>query len=258
MLQLFPSEAVENSVESYLPVVNTRSQIIYITIVCSVIAIIFSLPFIYVDVSASANGQIQARVEKQDVIIPVNGFLTKIDLRENMLVRKDSIIWTIDERSVDKQADIHTNRLSEYRNYLADISLLLAGDDSPKTPYYKASLLQYKEAISEAKTRVSKFKIDMERSQQLFQEKVIAASEFENIKLSYDQSVSSLNMVTQKQRNVWESEALNYKEQIRTIESSAVQLVEEKRRYTIKAPISGNIQQLQGVQLGSYVSGRSQ
>jgi Multidrug resistance efflux pump len=170
----------------------------------------------------------------------------------NLYQRKGAAIDNFETTLPTPQADLAREQ-AELQEYLDDLHTLLNGSNNLKTASYQTSYLQYQEALQEAKSRLSKTKIDFERSQQLFLEKVVAATEFENTKLDYEQALSAYNMVIQKQRSVWQSEQLQYREQLRNIQSNELQLAEDLKKYVVTTPVSGNVQQLQGIQAGSYV-----
>ncbi|MFN8211503.1 MAG: hypothetical protein U0T33_11145 [Bacteroidales bacterium] len=61
------------TLESYFVKITSRSRIIYMIIIITVVASISILPFLYVDVSVLARGFFQADIEKQILNSPFDG-----------------------------------------------------------------------------------------------------------------------------------------------------------------------------------------
>ncbi|MEO6687096.1 MAG: secretion protein HlyD, partial [Dyadobacter sp.] len=73
--QLFPTDVLENSLESYLPRVAVKSQWIYTITILAVILTFISLPFLYIDISIPANGNLRTKNEKTELRSLVNGVI---------------------------------------------------------------------------------------------------------------------------------------------------------------------------------------
>ena len=62
--QILPTESIDYAVETYLPKVQVRSQLIYTIALLSVLAALVSLPFIYVDISVQSPAAVRTLAEK--------------------------------------------------------------------------------------------------------------------------------------------------------------------------------------------------
>jgi membrane fusion protein, peptide pheromone/bacteriocin exporter len=87
----------------------------------------------------------------------------------------------------------------------------------------------------------------------LHQERVIADSEFENHQFELDKAVNELEQVKQAQLGQWQNELRNYERDRLELDGQLAQLQKEKENLTIKAPVSGNIQNVAGLYPGSMV-----
>lgn len=250
---LVPAEEVKYTAEVYLPEVTVRSQMVYISLLLAILAVLASLPFIYVNVSVSSRGQVQSEIERQDIIAPVAGYINLINTAENRYVNKNDVLFAIDGSGLEKQDKLKVSRQRELQAYISDIESLLKGGTDIATGNYKLSQLQYQEQLEDAANKVDKTRTDHERMKQLYNEKVIASAEYENYKLSFEQAQSAYNLVIKKQQNTWKAEEQEYRKELADIEADKLQLAEDKKKYMIRAPVTGSIQQLQGIQTGSYI-----
>ncbi|MCK7555325.1 HlyD family secretion protein [Chitinophaga sedimenti] len=89
MPQLFPVEVVQNSVHTWLPKVQVRTQVIYVTVLLAILLTILALPFIKVDVSVKAPGLVRPVTEKNELRAMVAGTIEEVLVRDGEAVKKD-------------------------------------------------------------------------------------------------------------------------------------------------------------------------
>ena len=93
--QLFPADVLENSIEGYLPRVAVRSQWIYGITTFAILLTLFSLPFLYIDISVQSGGSLRTANEKTELRSLVNGVIQNVTVIENQTVRKGEMLYEI-------------------------------------------------------------------------------------------------------------------------------------------------------------------
>jgi HlyD family secretion protein len=118
---------------------------------------------------------------------------------------------------------------------------------------YQQSYFTYQQRLIEAQTVYNKAKQAHDRQLKLYQEKVIAAMEFENFQFELKKADDAIAQLKETQRSQWQSELKTLQEEKNELESQLVRIQKEKALLTIKAPVSGTLQNLTGVYVGSNV-----
>jgi membrane fusion protein, peptide pheromone/bacteriocin exporter len=124
---------------------------------------------------------------------------------------------------------------------------------SPTNAIYRQSYFTYQQKLIEAQTVLNKAKQAHDRQYKLYQEKVIAAMEFENYQFELKKAEDAIAQLKETQRSQWQSELKNLQEEKRELESQLVRVQKEKAMLTITAPVTGTVQSLTGVYPGSMV-----
>lgn len=252
---------LENNVLVFLHQTKVSTQIIYSITLIAIIVAVCALPFIYTTVSVKGSGSLQSNIEKNELLAPISGRVTRINLIDNQKIRKGDILLNIDPTLQEKQGMILSTRTNELNDLLNDATLVLktvdlssGGFPALHTGLYAASWQQFMEQsqnATNAKTQAYKIYI---RYETLFNKKVVTQAEYEQYKFNYDQALSDLNLVARKYKTQWQTEASQYRKELKDLSDQKVQLTEQKKLYQLTAHIDGTIQGLSGLQTGSFVS----
>ena len=234
---------------------HLRSQIIYSVTLIAIILALISMPFLYTTVSVKGSGIMQSSIEKTELFASASGRLTSVNLADNQRVVKGKTLFTIDATLPDQQKALIKNHNGQIELQLNDATALLAFPASPvlRTGLYIASWQQYKQQLQNAvNTKEQALRI-YERYQILYNKKVVTEAEYEQYQFSYTQAVSEWEMVTTKYKAQWQSEVNQYRNELRDLQNQKVQLNDLEKQYVVRAAINGSIQNLAGVQVGSYI-----
>ncbi|MBB6236084.1 HlyD family secretion protein [Pedobacter sp. AK013] len=240
---------------------KVRTQIIYSATILFILVAFAALPFIYTTVSVKGNGSLQSNIERAELLAPVAGKITLINLTDNKKIKKGQLLLNIDPTIPQTQSVMVRNRSGELRDLLNDALLLLkqadlsnAGQPALQTGLYAASWQQYAEQIQNAiNAREQTYKI-FKRYEVLFGKKVVTEAEYEQYKFNYDQALSDFKMVAKKYKTQWQTEASQYRKELRDLSSQKIELNEQEKLYHLTARISGTVQNLSGLQLGSFIA----
>ncbi len=261
IMPLIADADFEDNAIVFLHQTKTRTQVVYSATILFIIAAFAVLPFIYTTVSVRGGGSLQSNIERTELLAPVAGKITLINLTDNKKIKKGQLLLNIDPTIPQTQSVMVDKSSGALRALLNDALLLLkqadlsnAGQPALQTGLYAASWQQYAEQIENAiNTREQAYKI-YKRYEVLFGKKVVTEAEYEQYKFNYDQALSDFKMVAKKYKTQWQTEANQYKKELRDLSSQKVQLNEQEKLYHLTARISGTVQNLSGLQLGSFIS----
>lgn len=101
--------------------------------------------------------------------------------------------------------------------------------------------------------RYQKVKLEFDRNTKLHSQKVIADAEFENHQFEFENTKSDLESMKQGQLAQWQLDLHHHEEELNEYRAQLTLVIKERENFTIKAPVSGNIQNVAGLYLGSMV-----
>jgi multidrug efflux pump subunit AcrA (membrane-fusion protein) len=123
-MDLIPFSISENSLETYLVNITTRSRIIYWIIIGMILVVIAVLPIINVDVSVQARGYFQSDIEKQVVYTPIQGKIIYTSVHNGETIEKGDTLLVIDTETIyAKQASL-VQRIGENDSSIMDLEKL--------------------------------------------------------------------------------------------------------------------------------------
>lgn len=244
---------------TYLQKVKVRSQIIYTILLCSIIIALGVLPLIHVDVSIKSAGILQTPIERNDIIIPVNGRINYLNIKENQKVTKGDTLLHIDAQGLTEQNRLAGNRINELEKLLNDVQQLSNVDatlnTSPKlqTPRYVAAWQQYQRQLRNASITKNQSRRAFERFKQLHDQKVVSDAEYEEHLTEKDQAIAEYDYIESQHKSQWQTDATGYRAELSQLYRDQSNWRNEESFYTLLAPLDGNIQNLIGLQTGTPV-----
>lgn len=245
---------------TYLHQISIRSQLIYSSILIAIILTLFALPVIKVDISVRSTGMLQPAIEKNDLLIPANGHISKMNLYENQKVKMGDTLISIDPSLNDKQYSLSKLRKQELDVLLHDITYMnsainLSGTAVPKisNAHYKASWEQYQYEMQTSTVKWEQAEREFKRYEILYKKNVLSASEFEKFKTAYDQSIADAKFLTKKYQTQWQADGEQYRTELNSLEGKLAEWKEQERYFTLVAPVNGSIQKLSGLHKGTTV-----
>ncbi|OWK70104.1 HlyD family secretion protein [Pedobacter sp. AJM] len=252
---------LQNNVLVFLHQTKVSTQIIYSVTLLAIVMALSALPFVYTTVSVKGSGSLQSNIEKNELLAPVSGKITMINLTDNKKIKKGDLLLNIDPTLQEKQGMILSSRTNELSDLLNDATLLLkkvdlsgAGLPALHTGLYTASWQQFMEQTQNALNAKNQAYQIYARYEILFAKKVVTQAEYEQYKFNYDQALSDFNLVARKYKTQWQTEANQYRKELKDLDNQMVQLTEQEKLYQLTAHIDGTVQGLSGLQTGSFVS----
>ena len=258
--QLYPSQLIASSTESFLREVSVRSQVIYITVVVTVLGALVALPFIRVDVTVQSAGIIRPLGERNELRSLVAGTVTEVRVRENQPVTSGQILLVLQSDVTDGKIRFNQQQRTEKEALVADLSQLvrLGGDALPALPGLRSALYRQQYAQFRAQTQETldhqrKTLKELEADRQLYAEKVIAMREMDDKEYNYQKLLTEYRSALARQLSQWQADLTTHRMALAELQTQAQQLAREKDLYALRAPTAGTVQQLAGKYPGSFV-----
>ena len=255
--QIFPKEIIENTVDVHQFKHTNKSKIIYGFILFLLIVALISLPFISVTIYNTSQGLI--RPDKERILLQSShsGKVIFHQLKNNGQINKGDTLMMINNLAITQKINTTRSLFIETKKFIEDIKLL----SNQKRIANKLNSLKYKheynfyqQKLSELNTRFQKIKEDYNRSQKLFEKGVIAKVALNNSKLEYDLSLNAINQYKKQQHSSWQAALVNHQNQLKELENNQVELEETNNLSIVKAPVSGTLLNVKGIEKGSFIS----
>lgn len=258
--KLFPNEIIDNSAESNFYKHSINTKLIYISVILFLLIALMALPYIYVDVSVKSQGVIQPISERNKVSSLVSGKINNLYIKENATVERGEKIVEISSPRLLEKLQFNSSRQQEIGEYLYDLNLLQKLDSTTvfqsldlDTPKYRQSLLQFRQQLRDKLQAVNQAKRKYIRKSQLYQRKVISEANYEKSLFAFIKAKNSFELTFKQQMNSWQGDQISYENKLDQLATDKQQLSDDRRRYILKAPISGTIQNMKGIYEGSPV-----
>ncbi len=261
MKQIFPKEIVENTVEVHQFKHTNKSKIIYTVITLSVIIALFSLPFVYVTVYNNSQGIVKPDKERIVIQNSMSGKTHYQNLVNNKSVKKGDTLLIINNTFIQQKIQNVHYQIEENESFVKDVATLVDKNKQYKTfesLKFTQEYTAYKQQLQELQTRYRKLKRDYIRSRNLFSKGVIAKVELNNAKFTYDLALNAIAQLKKQQQNTWQTQLISYKNKLEELKTTKVQLEENKTLSIIKAPITGTLLNVKGIEKGSFISAGTQ
>ncbi len=258
MKPIFPKEIIQNTIEVHRFKHKISSKIIYGILMTCIVGISFSLPFVFLDIYSSSEGIIKAKKEKNQLISLHSGQIENIFIKENQTIEKGDTLVIIDNTVIKNKLNLLASQQIETILFVRDLKYLSNNEkislDSLQTFSYQKQYHQFTQKLHELRTRYIKFKKDFKRQEKLFKKNIIAKVEYEHDLYNLDLALSELNHYKKQQRNKWQSKLTQEQNKLKELKSTILQYKEELNKYIIRAPINGTIQNLIGIEIGSFIT----
>ncbi|KQS33558.1 HlyD family secretion protein [Dyadobacter sp. Leaf189] len=260
--KIFPPEILEHTADYHFHEHNTRSSLVYQLSMAIMIVAFISLFVITVDVSVKSTGIIRATDDRNEIKALVSGRLDSVFVSENQRVVKGQTLLKIESEILKEQNQLVKAQKQDYDKQIDDLNVLLhlsRTNNWSKKPgltsgLYKQDFALFWQKITDAKTTLMTVEKDFARNKKLHDVKAISEAEFDRAQLLYATASNKIKTIMEEEEARWESELTQLQMKTRELNSQDKQYLREKDFYVVKAPISGTIQQLKGLQPGSIVS----
>jgi HlyD family secretion protein len=244
-----------SSVDHYYVWENSQGgRLIYISVLIFIFSLIFSLPFIKVDISVKAPGIIRPVCEKTEITSMVSGRIDKIYYGEGTVVEKGQLLVTLECNQIRDEFEYYKYENSLLLNEITDLKNLLAGNDTTMISVrYRFEYSSYMNQLCKVQEQLDKARKEKERLKMLFMEKLISDKEYDDLNYAQSQLEKEVNYLISASMNRWQVELSRLRYQIGHTNSEISRIENELSQCEIIAPVSGRIDQLSGIYNGSVI-----
>jgi HlyD family secretion protein len=252
--RLFPFPLVEG-VEGLHARHRNTGRAIYLTVIAALLLAAGSLPLIEVDVNSSSRGVLRPSLKHSPVSTAVGGTVTFANLPENGAVTAGDTLLSIATSELTAEARHLNEQLSERRRLLSDLQRLLT-ENSPTlaTAVYQRDYREYLRRSDELDLRLTHARRQLERQQQLMQTGSVARMELEQAEHDVRILEGQQQQLRERERQQWTEDRHRIRRELADRQRQINQLAERAERYTVVAPVSGQLTQTTGLQAGAHVA----
>jgi len=265
--KIIPAGFAEISVEQILHRYNRSPKIVYLSVLIMIGMGFASLFFIEVDLYVRAQGILKVPGERIYPKASGSGYIHYMNplLKENAQIKTGDTLVVIGNPIGDEQLQYTLARTDELAGLLADLDLLTnlsnkgVYEEYNKNIDFQTSLYKqnYQLFCRRYQNGLQIFEIiqkNYEREMHLYMQQVGTQADFEQIQHEYQKAISNLSTLYHEQMNQWRQEQQRYRDEQIELQSKKAQLFLQKQQLTIIASVSGSVQQLSGLTIGSYVT----
>ena len=249
----FSSDPI-NTLENLIAKNKTKSISIYLVVVLAIATFIALLPVIKIDISSQSRGIIRSKTDNVPVTSAVSGKIVAIKLKNNLLVQKGDTLLTISKENLETEKQLNDTIYNTNETILQDLEMVLKGKFNLQTSLISEEYYKYTTQKAELQSKVAQAQINYNRYKTLFEKGVIAKAEFEKYQFDLQFAKQALNSFAKQQMANWQNKKNELTLQLKNITGSNNKLSIEAQNYVLIAPITGTIENFNGVQMGSILS----
>ena len=216
-----------------------------------------TLPFIFIDVYSSASGIIKPQEERVVLQSVQHGRVVFSAIEAHRTVKKGDTLLLLEMEQLEEKVRLFRQKIKEKKDWISDLKRLIENPNlktySLTTQKYIAEKTLYDEQLRDLKIKLEKAKRDLDRNQSLFDNKIIALVEMEQMEFEFDLANNNLSEFKKRIDSQWQSTLNQEQITLAELESELEQLNERKSQYVLTAPIDGALVNVSGIQKNAYV-----
>ncbi len=236
---------------------SNQGQLIYIIILITLILGATSTYFLKTTISIKSQGILQSTIEKAEIQIPINGKIVAINIKDNQNIKQGEVLLKIDASLPGEKDNSIQNRIATLNQLLSDLKSITnnssLGNIHFKTLQYQANYSQFNQDVQNLENTRQQAETIFKRYEKLYNFKVLTQAEFDKYGFELKQATANKQLMVQKYQTQWQTEANQYREELRQLQSQSAEISEQRKLYVLKAPINGSLQNVSGLQKGTYV-----
>ena len=250
----FSSDPI-NTLENLIAKNKTKSTAIYAVVVLTVFLFLVLLPVITIDISSQSRGIIRSTTDNVPVTSVVSGKITFVSLKNNAVVHQGDTLIKISKAGLETEKQTNDTLSNSVTEYATDVSNLLKGKvASLKTATAREEYYKFQSRKTELQSKVSQAQMAHNRNKILYNKNVIAKAEYEKYVFELRFATEALNSFVNQQKATWETQKRELETQIKNLNGTVAKIKVEENNYFILAPVTGTIENFNGLQVGSFVN----
>ncbi|MEO5891651.1 MAG: HlyD family efflux transporter periplasmic adaptor subunit [Ferruginibacter sp.] len=251
---------ITNNSIIYKSEISSKQISLYWFILLMLTCGIASLPLIKLDISVKSAGIIRPVDEKTDIRSSVSTVIDTIYFKEGDTVQKGDIIIQLRKENLAIKKTRNDFEMNQREKFIADLSILTrhsgfstAITANMQSPVYKQESSRFTFQLSELTSQLKKVQKELYIDSVLSADNVISPKEMFDKQIEHEKLISNIQATREQQIATWQQQLANYKLEKSQFENANRQLREDDNFYSIKAPISGVLQNFNKYYQGSVV-----
>jgi multidrug resistance efflux pump len=244
----------------WLPAIRNSGFIIYWLAIFLFLSGFISLFIIHVDISVRAKGIIRPTDERTVIKSPKSGIIDTIYYKDGERVIKNSLLLKLRDQVLPENLRLNDTEISQCRKFILDLELLTAADlisseriSLLKTPIYKQEALRFFSRSDEHRIMLLKANHELMLNEKLAADRVISPKELYDIRVQQQKTFSAFESFRHQQFVDWQADLVKYKAELQQCYSRQEELEKVNETNQIRAPVSGNLQELNGHYAGNSI-----
>lgn len=258
---ILPREVIEETTEHHFWKNTVRSQVLYSSVLFSLVVALAILPFIFVDVTVVSRGIIRPVSEVKILSSPASGRIIKLKMTENEVIPEGTLLAEIESTLLEERLAYKRHRSEEAEKYIRDLNILVKLDSSDvltghlalETPVLHSSFIAFRQELQNLAIELNNAGRLYKRKQYLHEKKAISSAELEKSEYGLNSVRSRYQLLFDKQIREWEDALARHRQELDKLKAEELQLQEELKQFRIYMPVTGTLQNLAGISEGSYV-----
>lgn len=260
MNQLFPKEIIDHSQEKNFFRHSLSTRIIYLVTAGFIIIAIALVPLIRVDVGVHSQGLIRPVIDIIPIQSPVSGYLQSLNTKENSSISRGELFARISSPELNEQIRFNKTNRQKLNKFLADLNSLLQADsaaiNSPMSFHsavFQQSYLEFRQQLANKKQLVKRLESLYHKKKLLYERNAESEAAREEALFNWKDAVGQYRFLVEQQKNRWKQEMVSFQNELHELESEYERLQQEQKRYDIRSPVTGTVQNIAGIYDNSFV-----
>jgi membrane fusion protein, peptide pheromone/bacteriocin exporter len=259
--QLYPPEFAEDSLEALSASHPRRSSAVYLGLLAALAGSLALLPVVRVDVAVRSTGIIRPATEKHDLRAGGSGIVASLLVSDGDSVQRGEPVLTLRQQGAAEQSGAMRTRIAERRRAAADLAILVqasrSAPDGPaalQTAQYRGEMAFFLSELREVRLAQEQADRELARTRELRSLHMATAADLEEREYALQQARDREAALRTGRARQWQAELAQVQAELVDLGAQAEGLRESRALLTVSAPVSGSIEQLQGLSPGSFVS----
>jgi membrane fusion protein, peptide pheromone/bacteriocin exporter len=253
--QIVPLVLMPHPLEQQLIHDLRNTRIIYIIILAFLFTGFALLFVIKTDVTVKATGNIKSLAEKNDIKVPASGIVDSLFIQENAYVTAGQPLLKVRTEALEQKGAAMSGQLQDLEDRIHDLKLLTKGKASGlRSSLYTQQYHYYRQKLADANSRQSLAVKNFNRYAYLYQNNAVSQLEYDKAAFEKGAAAREAGLVRQQQMSQWQTDLNTLTNQLKNLSADLGVNQEYQSQYLVKADVSGTVQDLKGIQRGSFVT----
>lgn len=244
----------------YLSQIKRSHISIYWFVLTIIIISLASLPFIKLDISVKSQGLIRPKDEKTELKSYISTVIDSIYFKEGDTVKRGDIVIQLRKENIGIKKTMNDFEINQRSQFINDLSTLTHNTvfqnsiiNTLSSPTYKQQTSRFIYQLSELNAQLKKVNKEMYMDSILSIDRIIAPKEMFDKQIEHEKLTANIRATKEQQLATWQGELARYQLEKSQYQNANSQLNEDDNFYSIKAPVSGVLQNFNKYYKGSLI-----